>query len=312
YYVTNSRTFKQSLEITMKIEDQPFFLLPVDNYRADLNIVDSEGKELIILSDREFEKYTGISMKDIINMYLGKLRIELPEEHFRLIKDYRVIAVLFNRDDKSYYEKIKVTWVQRFVNRKRSKISISEYVEIPIYLPRYGFEHGATSAIYLSVKTSSKYRITETPTIRDLRLRRRPTYRTIIEDDRHRIYRFAETENPQFLEVIIKIGLPQTIQKWAQLGLIAILIIPTTVFTLTIYFQSIPRFGFETLVGVIGFVIGLRVLIFHDLDLMVSWNRILFWGVVGCSILLLLLMVLSNDNQLMKISATIEGTLKIQ
>ena len=169
YYVTNSRTFKGSLEITMKVEDQPFFLLPVDNYRADLNIVDSEGRELIILSDREFEKYTGNSMKDIIDMYLRKLKTDLPEEHFRLIEDYRVIAVLFNREDNSYYEKIKVTWVQRFVNRKhKSKISISEYVEIPLYLPRYGFEHGATSAIYLSVKTSSKYRITETPTIRDL------------------------------------------------------------------------------------------------------------------------------------------------
>ena len=153
----------------MKVEDQPFFLLPVDNYRADLNIVDSEGRELIILSDREFEKYTGNSMKHIIDMYLRKLKTDLPEEHFRLIEDYRVIAVLFNREDNSYYEKIKVTWVQRFVNRKhKSKISISEYVEIPLYLPRYGFEHGATSAIYLSVKTSSKYRITETPTIRDL------------------------------------------------------------------------------------------------------------------------------------------------
>ena len=113
----------------MKVEDQPFFLLPVDNYRADLNIVDSEGRELIILSDREFEKYTGNSMKDIIDMYLRKLKTDLPEEHFRLIEDYRVVAVLFNREDNSYYEKIKVTWVQRFVNRKhKSKISISEYL----------------------------------------------------------------------------------------------------------------------------------------------------------------------------------------
>jgi hypothetical protein len=295
----------------MKVEDQPFFLLPIDNYRADLNIIDSEGKELIILSDKEFEKYTGNSMKEIINMYLRKLKTDLPEEHFRIIEDYRVVAVLFNREDNSYYEKIKVTWVQRFVNKKhRTKISLSEYVEIPIYLPRYGFKHGATSALYLSVKTSSKYRITETPAIRDLRLRHKPDYRAIIEDDRHKIYRFMETENPQFLEVVLKIGLPQTIQKWAQLGFISVLIIPTIIFIMTIYFQSIPRFGFQTLVGVVGFVIGLRVLIFHDLDLMAGWNRRLIWGAIGCSLFLLLLMFLSNDNQLAKISTSINGTLK--
>jgi hypothetical protein len=71
-----------------------------------------------------------------------------------------------------------------------------------------------------------------------------------------------------------------------------------------------PRFGFQTLVGVIGFVIGLRVLIFHDLDLMAGWNRRLVWGAIGCSLLLLLLMFLSNDNQLVKISTAINGTLK--
>ena len=49
----------------MKVEKQPFFLLPVKGYLADLRILDSEGKEMIVLSDKEFEKYADISMSDV-------------------------------------------------------------------------------------------------------------------------------------------------------------------------------------------------------------------------------------------------------
>jgi len=276
----------------MKVEKQPFFLLPVKGYLADLRILDSEGKEMIVLSDKEFEKYADISMSEIMELYVKKLKADLSEEYFGLFKEYRVVAVLFNRsENEDYYEKVRVTWTEKFENRV-SDGPISECVQTSIYLPRYGFKHGATSAIYLSIRTSSKYSLKE-PQLRDLRLRKIPDHRVILEDNRHKIYRFSDTPDPQLIEVIVKVGLPPTIKKWAQLGLTAAVAIPSFIIVMLVRFMELPEFGFEIMLSVVGFIAGLRVLIFRDLDLMRRWNNILFAAVIGCSSLLLVFILLS-------------------
>lgn len=54
----------------MKVtEKQPYFLLPVDDYRADLEIFDSEGKSMIILSDNEFEQIHGRPISEITDVF---------------------------------------------------------------------------------------------------------------------------------------------------------------------------------------------------------------------------------------------------
>lgn len=286
----------------MRIEgSQDFFLLPVKNYMPDINIKDSEDRDLIILSDREFEVLTDnkIKMEDIIKEYLKKLKQDLEPAHFKLMQNYRVIAVLFNnpRQEKDdYYERIKVSWTERIENRKRRRITdISEYVEIPIYIPRYGFDHGSTSSIYFSFKTSSKYKILENIDFKDLRLRKNPDYKTILEDERHKIYRFNESPSPQLIEIIIRVGLPSTINNWIHIGFLAIIIVPSIIVIFTVVFREIPEFAFETFVGMIGFLVGLRVLIFHDLELMGRWNKVFFIGIIACVILLFSYIFISFD-----------------
>lgn len=293
YFVANSCTFDIVLDITMKVEKQPFFLLPVKNYMADLKILDSEGKEMIILSDKEFEKSMEISMSEIIKLYVKKLKVDLSEEYFKLFGEYRVIAVLFNRNaNEDYYEKVRVTWIEKFENKK-SDGQVSECVQTSIYLPRYGFEHGATSATYLSIKTSSKYNLLNEPELKDLRLRKIPQHRVILEDNRHLIYRFSDTPDPQFIEVIVRIGLPSTIKNWAHLGLASAIVIPSTLVGMLVVFMELPKFGYEILIGLIGFIAGLRVLIFRDMDLMQRWNSVLFSAVIWCTVLLLVFILLS-------------------
>jgi hypothetical protein len=309
YDITNSCTFKVNLEITMRVEKQPFFLLPVKGYRADLKINDSEGNDLIVLSDKEFEKLTAIPMRGIIELYLAKLKNDLDEKYYHLIEDYRVVAVLFGRAEDDYFEKVTVSWIERFENRKRDG-RVSECVEIPIYLPRYGFQHGATSAIYLSIKTNSKYEIHPQVELNDLRLRKTPVHKIILHDNRHWIYRFSETPDPQFIEIKIRIGLPDAVKKWAHLGLASGTFMPSIILLLTIGFGKVPEFGFATIVGVIGFITGLRVLIFHDVDLMRRWNKILFSLIVFCAFLLLVLMFLSYFSDFKVLSAILNNVLE--
>ena len=84
-------------DITMKItgEKQPYLLLPMKDYAADLEIIDSKGNQLIILSDHEFERMTEISMKNVKDLYLEKTGKTDSEQIMGFIKNYRVIAVLF-------------------------------------------------------------------------------------------------------------------------------------------------------------------------------------------------------------------------
>lgn len=276
----------------MRVENQPYFLLPVKGYRADLKITDSEGNDLIVLSDKEFEKLTNTSMKVIIELYLEKLKKDLDVKYLKLIEDYRVVAVLFSREDGDYFEKVNVSWIERFENRKNDA-AISECVEVPIYLPRYGFEHGATSAIYLSIKTNEKYEIRDKIELNDLRLRKAPFHEIVLHDNRHWIYRFSDTPDPQLIEIKTIIGLPPTVKNWAHLGLAAGILVPLAVSLMTIVFMKVPEFGFGAKIGVIGFITGLRVLIFHDVDLMRRWNRVLYCSLIWCGILLLILMFMS-------------------
>ncbi|MGI0102501.1 MAG: hypothetical protein ACREA7_07905 [Nitrosotalea sp.] len=271
----------------MKItEKQPFFLLPVKGYRGDLKVLDSEGNDMIILSDKEFESQFGASMSDIIKLYLEKLKRDLSEKYSKLTKDYRVVAVLFNKNYDEYYETVKITWTEQIHNRKRGS-GISEYAEIPIYIPRYGFDHGATSAIYLSIKTNSKYEIGEKPRIIDLRSSKEPTLTHIIDDQRHKVYRFSETEKPQLIEIVVKIELPTMIEDWAQLGLFAGIVLPLFLILLTFLTHHVPKFSHEILAGIITFIVGLRVFVFHDTVLMRNWKTIHYVLVIWCALVLL-------------------------
>lgn len=271
YNIANSCTFKVNLDITMKVEKQPFFLLPVKGYLADLRITDSEGNELIILSDSEFEQQMHHKMSDIIDLYTAKLRKDIPKKYLKVIKDYRVVAVLFNRTDDEYYDKIRVSWVEPIENRKRD--GFSQLVEIPFYLPRYGFKHGSTSAIYLSFKTTSRYEIVDDPEIRDLLSKKQLKPAVIIDDERHKVYRFSASEEPQMIRVIVRIGLPSTVKSWANLGLISGVLAPAFILGSSIGLGRMVDFGYEILAGTIVFLTGLRVLLFHDISLMKRWNR---------------------------------------
>jgi hypothetical protein len=131
-----------------------------------------------------------------------------------------------------------------------------------------------------------------------LRLRKVPEHRIILEDSRHKIYRFSDTPNPQMIEIMAKIGLPPTIKNWVHLGLASAIIIPSAILGMLLVFMELPEFGREILISQIGFIAGLRVLIYRDMDLMERWNIVLFVAVIWCTVLLLILILLSYCSNL--------------
>jgi len=294
YNIVTSRTYDVTLDITMKVtEKQPFLLLPVDDYRADLRITDSEGKSMIILSDYEFEQTYGKSLAEITELFLTKIKDKTSKRTQRLTKNYRVIAVMLNQQFDEYYEKVKVTWTHKStIDNYFGKIT--KFAKIDLFIPRFGFTHNKTSAIYMSFKTNSTYRIHGEPKIRNWAKTGRPKYKEILNSVGHKVYRFQETDEPQLIQVTVIVGMPNTILKWTSVGLASGILIPFYMLSYLIITGTISIFAFESLAGVTAILIGERVLILKDIPLMKSWSN-LNLGLVFWTLFVLVMMIIGSN-----------------
>src|SRR6185437_4223769 len=136
YNIVNSHSYEVNLELTMKITDnQEYLFFPISDYTADLKVVDSSNKELIILSDKEFENKFQITMELMTDVYISDLKQYLGNNYSELRKDHRLIAIML--DGENEYEKIKISWIEKTRITKSDGV-ISLNYQMPIYLQRYG------------------------------------------------------------------------------------------------------------------------------------------------------------------------------
>lgn len=302
YTFRNSCVYTVSHTLILKIEGEksPILLLPVEKYRADLEVLDSEGNHLVVVPDKEFEKqFTTDKLADFSDIFLSDIShdgtgAEKPEIR-NMLTGIRVIAVILPRaNDDIYYDKITLKWTEQIENRKMIG-SYTQYVEIPIKIPRYS-QMGSTSALYVSIKTNQKYLFQKNPVIVDLVNDERPDFEELIDDVRHHVYRFSPSNHPQMIGIFAELALPPLINAWASYGTIAASVVPPIIFIASFVFGQVPRFGFEVIGGIIAFVIGLRVVISQDINLMEKWNEVHFKVLKFAAGILLVLVVLSGTD----------------
>lgn len=213
--------------------------------------------------------------------FLKQIKEKTSKRTQRLTKNYRVIAVMFNNQKyDEYYEKVKITWIHKTTIENLSG-KITKLAKIDLFIPRFGFIQNKTSAIYISCKANSTYRIHGEPTIRNWAKTGNPKYKIILDSIRHKVYRIEGTDQPQLIQITIMIGMPNTIRHWSSVGVIAGMIIPSIMLVSIIYTQKIPPFAFESSTVVIALLIGERVLILKDITLMKGWSHVnlilVFW-----------------------------------
>ena len=289
----NSTTYEVELDITLKVTENPqVILLPIGSYRGDLKITNSEGKEFVLLSTKEYERVYGYSMLELKNRYIEKISSSLSEKQKdELLKDHRVIAILPQKTEKMYYEQIKMKWVTRMQNRKR--VGMDEFVEVPIYFQRYGFHNSEVAAIYLSVKTVDKYIIMENLRFRELLSKSFLIPRVILNDRRHMIYRLDETKEIQLIQTVIKIAVPPEKIIWARGSFLASILVPLFIIGIGWQINRTPDYSFQVLAGLIALLIGQRVILFQDLNLMHHWNNAHLGAVSWCAVIILALIAMS-------------------
>ena len=277
----------------MKVTDQDYFFLPIQGYKADLNIIDSEGNDMIILSDSEAERL-GFKMTELNRKYAERMKTKLSTETQKLSENFRIIVVLFNKREEEFYEKVKVLWKEKIKDEDIDKDGkISQIANIPIHIPRYGSSQGATSSLYLSIKVDPKFTLVSEPQFHYMDGKSIVQDISILNDPNHKVYRFAAPKESQLLQVSLRIGKPKDIKNWLTVGLMSAIIPPIAILVLALAYLKIPPFGFEVLGGIITFLIGEKALIFQDLSLLKKWNKVIIGSTIWVMVLLIALIILS-------------------
>lgn len=291
YDLLDSNSLNVTLDITMKVTGEyKMLLLPRKGFSADLRITDSDGKNMIILSDHEFKRESNVSMDTIKKSYLKKISKIDSAQIKQFIQEYRIVAVLFNKSsDDDYYEKVKIQWTEKPIIRKDGMIS--DYSSVVITMPRHGFEHNSLSAIYVSIKSGSRHEIIGHPRITN-HGGDRLEYDTTFDKINHRIYRFKETRDAQFVQIEVKMGMPSAVVNWAKMSSASAIIVPLALILFAVAGKSAIPFTFELMAGITALLVGQRVLVFRDVPLMKRWSSTSLWLIGWCLVVLLSLMLL--------------------
>ena len=292
YGMVDPSSLRVTLDITMKVTKQSYFLLPVKGHLADLMITDSEGKSMIILSDHEFVRQFKISLNDFKEKILENMKQESNEQIKNLVKEHRNIAVMFNRTDDEYYDKIKISWTEKIMIRKYGPIS--NCLQFHVKVPRYGLKRNSLSAIYVSIKSNPKHEILGSPKIINVAGNKQLDFISILDEVNHKIYRFEETEDVQFIEIDVKMGVPNAVISWAKLSGISAIVIPSILALILFGTSKVLPFTFELMAGLIALLISQRMLIFRDIPLMKRWNHAHHYLIISSLVMLMVMMIYAN------------------
>ena len=296
YEVKDSTRLEATLDITMWIMSQPYVLLPVPDYKADLKIYDSNGRSLIILSDYEFEANTGIKLDTVKDILLKKAK-EANEKVIEFTESYRMIAVLLNSSkttensqDNGYYEKLKIKWIQKTSFEK--SVGLTKKPRFTVDLIRYGLKQNQHSSVYFSVKLNKKLRFVK-EFVYDEIIPNNAERIQIMKQDNHQIIKFGETSMPLFYKILIKFSIPPSILYWTRLGVGIGAIIPIITAAFLIFNIQFDR-SIELLAGTIGLMFAFRWFVFQDMPIMEKWNNLILYLIISNIAVLISVIVAAN------------------
>lgn len=295
YEITGISTYKVSFDIVLKVtKKQSFFLLPIQGYKGDLHIKDSAGINLVFLSDAEC-KQIGMDMDKLNEAYRNRIKQKLSEESKSLADDYRIVAVLFEREEDEFYEKVTISWTGKIDERNIMEDGrISQCVRLPFHVPTFGSHQGSTSSLYLSVKVDPKYVFIKEPSFKNLSSNGKVEHVKVLNDNRHKIFRFAETPESQLIEISFTIGKPKDVKDWLSLGLLSAIVPPLILLGLTIFTGRVPDFAYAILGSIVAFLVGQKALILQESSLLNNWNKVIVGSTIWVSILILALVIYAS------------------
>lgn len=267
-------------------------------YLASLDVTTGDGNSLPILSDQELNLLfinenanfiTQDSLKKIFEeqMIVNELTLLSSDEN----QKSHFVGFIIPQYDQDHFQKIIIKWTEQVRKEDTSKNTISQYVN-----RRHTVEPTTSASVYLNITMDrKKYEIQGEPEIaaadkegNNAEIKDGEQYKKILQDKTNYVYRIKRN-CPLKFTLKWSIGIPAMIRRWAWAGfLIAILVLSFSIITFIID----PSTSYENsklLAGLIAMLVGFRVLLFHDIELMYRWN-VIYLGFLGASVVFILIM----------------------
>lgn len=214
-------------------------------------------------------------------------------------------------DDEHRYEEIDISWIQELGKSRLRKGLLGKNLLLDTKI-RYNIPELEEANHYIEIRTSEKYEIKNIEIldifnerikqkvngqlIKDHSIHRTSLqfwkiresieeksnnklirYDTLTEDKRNKVFRFEYETRPWYVKLEWRIGIPKMVLEWLIFGASIGIFIPATLLLVSIFRTDLivqQSNAVLPLVGaIIALLLGLRLLLFHDIELMMGWSR---------------------------------------
>lgn len=271
-----------------------FYTLFFTRYLPRLEAKSSEGDNLKILPLSELAVKLKTDEETLLNEIKKSIRNDVPIKNIGFL-----LLPKHDEENEGYYEEIVITWSEGV-----KKTSSSDFFTMTLDMNPIFIQVG-DSSFYVDIQVNDKYRFEGVPTVKKEYEEKlyhttfnsymkmpENEYRIVLLDKRHYVYRFERGLSAK-IQINFRIGVTEIVKQWSWVGfLLGIGVMP---FLVWLFLRGDIVNAFPLGLAIIGLLVGFRILLLHDSELLKRWNWIYIGLVVLDSIILATMRIIGHD-----------------
>ena len=254
------------------------FFMPFRNYLPELRVELGDGKPSPIFSYLELHRI--IIRPSGRPFTLDEIRILASEAlgvNEKDMQQFTNFAIVLFPEHEDHINEIIIKYTEPQEVEKRSDDLLTKNALFSVNFPPT-----KNTSMYVALKVNDKYEIEKNPaifkvekiattfngvteehtkdTLQDI------NKHSILNDKKHNVVH-VDRDFPNDIKVQFKVNVPQMLRIWLWFGLaLGIAVIPYS------FQESSFQYIYPVILGIVGLLVGLRILIFHDSELLTRWN----------------------------------------
>lgn len=297
YRLKNARVMEVTAKFYMWVPaNSDVWVYGLPGYLPSLSAKTGDGTELPTLGDHELnllftnEEANFVSQQSLRELYYEQIGIIEPERRNEHENDLHFVGLIIPQFEFDHFQEIVLRWTEQIKTEHLEEEGFSYFVK-----RRHVVEPTTEASTYVNITMDAKkYQIIGEPKISAYDAENKPVeiidgeqYRKILSDKTQYVYRIRR-HSPLTFSIEWMIGIPVFVKRWAVAGFA---ISVPVIFYSIISFCLNPKLVDENsrlLAGIIAMLVGFRVLLFHDTELMSKWNS-LYLILLGISAFVIIL-----------------------
>ena len=279
------------------------FFMPFRSYLPDLKVKLHDGKSSPIFSYLELHRiikrpsgrpFTLDEIRILASEALGVSEKEMQQFH-----SFAIILFPVHED---HINDIIIEYTEPREVEKKSYDWLTKTAFFTVNFPPT-----RSTSMYVALKVNDKYEIQKDPSIFKVEKIKTTfagltsehtadtlldiTKHSILNDKKHNVVH-VDRDFPSDIKIQFKVNVPQMLRIWLWFGLVlGIAVIPYS------FLENNFQYIYPVILGIVALLLGLRILIFHDSELLTRWN-ILYLIIISLDIAVLVYMGIKDGNLL--------------